>query len=313
MRAGRLFRQEALDEHARTFDLEGAVLRIAPAWTSAAYWLVTAVAGAGLAFIALASVPRYAEGPAIVRVEGLEEVTAPFAATVTEVAVLPGQAVEAGDLLVSFYAAAEQAELERARREFDLRLVGFLRDPGDGAARALLAELRPGLEAAERALAARAVRAVSAGAVADVRVRRGQAILPGETLLAITRKGARPGLLAFLPGHHRPALLPGMTLRLELDGWPRAYQEASVETVSEPVVGPAEARRLLGPALADSLPLTGPVVLLRARLPAEGFRAGRRTLGYHDGMVGRAELRLERERLLFLLVPALRGALGSGP
>jgi len=28
-------------------------------------------------------------------------------------------------------------------------------------------------------------------------------------------------------------------------------------------------------------------------------------------MVGRAELRLESERLLFLLVPALRGALGS--
>jgi len=42
-----------------------------------------------------------------------------------------------------------------------------------------------------------------------------------KRFLAITRKGAWPGLLAFLPGHHRPALLPGMTLRLELDGWPR--------------------------------------------------------------------------------------------
>jgi len=77
------------------------------------------------------------------------------------------------------------------------------------------------------------------------------------------------------------------------------------------VLGPTEARRLLGPALGDSLPLTGPVVLLRARLPAEGFRAKRRTLDYHDGMVGRAEVRLGSERLLFLLVPALRGALGN--
>ena len=53
-------------------DRDGAVLRIAPAWTSAAYWLLTAAVGAGLAFLALASVLRYAEGPAIVRVEGGE-------------------------------------------------------------------------------------------------------------------------------------------------------------------------------------------------------------------------------------------------
>ena len=202
MPAEPLFRQEALDEHARAFDREGTVLRIAPAWTSKAYWLVTAFACAGLAFIALASVSRYADGPAIVRVEPLEE-------------------------------------------------------------------------------------------------------------LAITRKGARPEVLAFLPGHHLPSLLPGMTLRLELDGWPQTYQEVTVETVGTSVLGPAEARRLLGPALGDSLPLTGPVVLLRARLPAKGFRVERRTLDYHDGMVGRAEVRLESERLLFLLVPALRGAPGN--
>jgi hypothetical protein len=202
MRGEQLFRQEALDEHARPFDREGKVLRIAPAWTSTAYWLLTAVAGAGLAFIALASVPRYAEGPAIVRVEPLQEA-------------------------------------------------------------------------------------------------------------ASTRTGARLEVVAFLPGHHLPSLLPGMTLRLELDGWPQTWQEVTVETVGRSVLGPAEARRLLGPALGDSLTLTGPVVPLRARLPAEGFRAERRTLDYHDGMVGRAEVRLESERLLFLLVPALRGAPGN--
>ena len=173
---------------------------IAPAWTSAAYWLVTAVVGAGLAFVSFASVSRYAEGPAIVRVE------------------------------------------------------------------------------------------------------------PSEP-----RKGAPPELLVFLPGHHLSSLSSGMTLRLELDGWPGTYQEAAVEAVGEAVIGPAEARRLLGPALGDSLSLTGPVVLLRARLPAEGFRAGGRTLDYHDGMVGRAGVRLESERLLHLLVPALRGTLGNRP
>ena len=115
----------------------------------------------------------------------------------------------------------------------------------------------------------------------------------------------------FLPARHLPSLVPGMTLRLELDGWPRTYPEATVETVGRPVHGPAEARRLLGPTLGDSLGVTGSVVLLRARLPAEGFRAGGETLDTQDGMVGRAEVRIESERLLFLLVPALRGARGD--
>ena len=52
MRGERLFRQEALDEHARPFDREGKVLRIAPAFSSAAWWLVAAVVGFGLAFVA---------------------------------------------------------------------------------------------------------------------------------------------------------------------------------------------------------------------------------------------------------------------
>jgi hypothetical protein len=203
MRAEGLFRPEALEEHRRAFDREGTVLRIAPAWTSAAYWLVTAVVVSGLAFVALVSVPRYAEGPAIVRVGQLE----------------------------------------------------------DGA--------------------------------------RAPTI------------GARPELLVFLPGRHLGSLLPGMTLRFELDGWPRTYQETTVETVGTSVLGTAEARRLLGPVLGDSLPLRGPLVLLRVRLPAEGLRAERQTLPYRDGMVGRAEVRLESERLLFLLVPALRGPRGD--
>jgi hypothetical protein len=202
MRAERLFRQEALDEHARAFESEGTVLRIAPAWTSAAFWLLAAVVGAGLAFVFLARVPRYAEGPAIVRVEPLEDV-------------------------------------------------------------------------------------------------------------AITGKGAPPELFAFLPGHLLPSLVPGMTIRLELDGWPRTWQDATVESVGTTVLAPSEARGVLGSALGESLPLTGPVVVLRARLPTEGLRAGNRTLDYHDGMVGRAQVLLESERLLFLLVPALDGAPGD--
>ena len=112
MRSERLFRQQALDEHARTFDREGAVLRIAPAWTSAAYWLVTAVAGAGLAFVALASVPRYAEGPALVRVEGKG----------FELAVVPGL-LQTEDYARAITSAAWPDNPEESERRVALRMA----------------------------------------------------------------------------------------------------------------------------------------------------------------------------------------------
>jgi len=306
-----LFRAQALEEHARAYEQEGAPLRLRPRWTDAAYWLVLAAAVTSLLFVALARLPRYAEGPAMVRVLGLEEVTAPFAATVASVEVAAGEEVEAGRPLVRFYAAAEEADLARARREAEVRLVAWLSDPDDAAARAALAEALSARDAAARALEARVARASAPATVGDVRVRPGQSLLPGETLLTLARGEARPELLAFLPGHHRPALAPGLELRLELEGWPRAYQDARIETVGEEILGPAEARRLLGPSLGDALDLAGPVVLVRARLACASLRAKGRAFAYHDGMVGRAEARLDRERLLVTLVPAL-ASLGRG-
>ena len=100
------------------------------------------------------------------------------------------------------------------------------------------------------------------------RYAEGPAIVRVEPL-----EGARPELLVFLPARHLPSLVPGMTLRLELDGWPRTYPEATVETVGRPVHGPAEARRLLGPRVEPSLPpwskaaslrIAGVVILLAA-------------------------------------------------
>ena len=112
--------------------------------------------------------------------------------------------------------------------------------------------------------------------------------------------------MALLPGHSRPHLLSGGSLRLELDGYRYFYQKLSIESVSDEVVGPVEARRYLGADVSDSLRLEGAVVVVRARLPAATFEVDDRTYRFFDGMSGRAEAPVRSERILHALIPGLR-------
>lgn len=138
-----------------------------------------------------------------------------------------------------------------------------------------------------------------------MRVREGQHLAAGDTVATLLRAGSAPYLVALLPGSDRPQLRPGMLLRFEVTGYRYAYQQLEIEAVAEQVIGPAEARRYLGPQSADSVPLDSSVVLVRARLPAESFRVGDDVLRYHDGMSGRAEARLRSEPILVTLLPWL--------
>ena len=79
--------------------------------------------------------------------------------------------------------------------------------------------------------------------------------------------------------------------------------------VGDEVIGPTEVRRFLGPTLADSLALTGPVLLVEAQLPAPTFVVDDERYRYHEGMPVVAEVRVESESLLEMLVPALRGVI----
>jgi membrane fusion protein (multidrug efflux system) len=71
-------------------------------------------------------------------------------------------------------------------------------------------------------------------------------------------------------------------------------------------VGPAEVRRFLGQDLADTVQITGPVVLVQAPLPATTFISSGRTYHYYDGMPGTAEARVRTESILVTLVPGLK-------
>ena len=304
--AAALFREEAVEHHNQGVRSEGDVLRVDPGWMRWTYRLLVTVLVAGLLFTLIFRVREYAEGPAVVQLGGRTDLTATADGTVSQVAAAPGQRVEAGRLLVRFYGAREAAELARIDHEFELQLINRLRDPADAGAQSALLSLRAERELARSNLAEREVRAPAAGLVSDVRVRAGQHITPGQSLLSIVRGQEHPVVVAFVPGEYRPMLKRGMPLRLEITGYRYAYQHLTVDSVGDEVVGPAEARRYLGSEIADAVQVGGPVVRVEAHLDSDTFEADGKVRRYHDGMLAKAEVRIRSERVLVALIPALK-------
>ena len=111
-------------------------------------------------------------------------------------------------------------------------------------------------------------------------------------------------MVAFLPGHTRPQLQPGMALRLQLQGYADADLHVVIDQVGDEVIGPAEAARLTASASMDAVPLAGPVVWVRAVLPTT-FTSEGRSYPMHQGIQGTAEVRLRSEPILSTLLPGL--------
>jgi hypothetical protein len=130
--------------------------------------------------------------------------------------------------------------------------------------------------------------------------------------MAAPTSGGPPGrLIALLPARYRPLVRPGMKLQLKLEGFNRSAQWLVIQKVAPAVVGPTEARRLLGPEIGDAAPVTGLVFLVEAPLLAATFHGSSGDYAYHDGMPGTAEVPVRSERILFDLFPALRSVIGS--
>lgn len=304
-----LFREQALRIHQAGMRIEGDLLRADPGWMQWTYRLLLAVLVATFLFSVLGTVREYASGPAVVRLGGRTDLRATAAGTVSEVAVGRGERVEAGQVLVRLHGVQEAAELERIEREIELQLINRLRNTADTAAERSLLSLRAERELARSRVAERELRSPAAGVVDDVRARPGQPVAPGQvvmTLAGLAGAGGERTVIALLPGEYRPMLKPGMQLRMELQGYRYAFQHLTIQEVGSEVVGPAEARRYLGDEVADVATLDGPVVLVTARLPSVTFEAEGKTRRFHDGMWGKAEVRVRSERILVALIPALR-------
>ncbi|HKP64026.1 MAG TPA: HlyD family efflux transporter periplasmic adaptor subunit [Polyangiales bacterium] len=300
-----LFRTRALeqvDEGAERADF----LRISPSWTRWAYWVVIAGAVAGVAYVGLAHVDEWAQGPGLIQVDGVTELTAKGAGTVATIAVEPGDQVEAGALLATLTSDNERAQLERLEHEFNLQLTRTLRDPSDQAARQSLVSLRVDRDLARERLDDMSLRAETAGIVEDIRVRPGQALAPGDQILTLSGSDRKCTVWALLPGRYRPELELGAEVRFNVSGYRYAQSGTKLSSVGAHVLGPREVGRYLGNEVAGSLELQPATVIAKAELESCSFVSDEQSYRFHQGMGGTSEVRLHSEPLWAVLFPNLR-------
>lgn len=307
---GRIYRKEALDELVKPVE-DTYILDLAPGWTRWTYWLVVTICSAALTYAFFGRIDEYTTGTAILRQDGRAEVTARTAGIVDKILVRPGQRVRAGEELMRLHADSETADLLRIEEEFKLQLVRTLRDPADSAARAALTSLRAQKELAEARLAERVVRAPADAIVSDVRIRRGQRVESGEVTMSLMSHAGRFRVVAVLPGEYRPLLRRGMTMRLELRGFPYFHHNVQIDAVGDEVLGPNEVRRALGAAAADTFTPEGGSVLVEGHLPEREFVVDGHRLAYFDGMQGTTEVAVRSERIIVTLLPALKAIASS--
>jgi len=300
-----LFRPEAIEFH-RQGGARGDVIQLMPRSFFWSHWLLLGAAAAVIYLAFVGQVDEHAAGPALVRVDGLHEVTAPRPAVVARVEVVPGQRVRQGEVLVRMQAAAEVAELQGAERELEDQLTKLLREPSDRAAREAIVSLRARRDLAQKGLERQTLTAPFAATVGDVRVQAGQLVEPGGALLTLLGDAGGARLVALLPGRYRPRLAPGMTMRFRVDGFTREVHTLVIDRVADQIVGPSEALRFLGHDSVDTVALTGPVVLVEATLPSRAFSSEGATYRFHHGMQGTAEVAVRRESIAYTFIPGLR-------
>lgn len=301
----KLFRAEAIESR-RGRGLQAELVVLDQGATNWGFRLLCLGMTAIVVFLVLGRLNEYASGPAFVQVDGRLDLTASEAGLVTEVTVKPGDQVVAGEVLVRFDASEEGAQLRAAHREFESQLAKLLVKPDDRVAREALVSLRSQRDLAKQRLERRALLAPRAGVVGDVRVRVGQLVQPGHQVLDLRGPAVTASVTALLPGRYRPLLQPGDKVRFELDGFHRLTHELSVLRVGEHIVGPREAARFIGPDLADAFSLTGPVVLVEARLPETVFTMDGEHFSYSSGMMGKAEAIVRNEPIAFMILPSLK-------
>ncbi|HEY0711459.1 MAG TPA: HlyD family efflux transporter periplasmic adaptor subunit [Polyangia bacterium] len=308
------YREEALQAYEAGLTDEGVPVILERGWLPSTYWFVVLVVATGVTFACTFRLSEYAHGRAIVQGKGRLDVVSSTGGTPVEVSIRVGQHVRAGQPLVHFYAGPERSLLERTTKEFELKLVGVLQDPGATHVREGLGALRAERDLARVRLQERTVVAPRNGLITNVRLRAGQSVNPGEVVLTMVEEHSAPSyaVVAFVPAHFRPMVKIGSRMRLALDGFAHTYADVTIESVSNEAVGPTEARRQLGPEAADALVVHGPLIVIKGQLPGTHFEFDQTTYQYHDGLPGAVHVKVHSTRIITMLFPYLREVFGHG-
>ena len=301
---GSLYRGEALEAH-RTKGNEGELVQLSPGWVRRTYPLLVGALLIAAVFSVFITVPTYSTGSGVVVIDGAT-VSAQQSGTVDVVLVQPGQAVNAGAAIVRLSAQAELDELTAAQTEHNGILQQMLFDATDEQVKKQLHASHNRLTLAEARVNAKTVRTSKPGTISDIRVRPGQPLQPGEPIATVLQRGAEPEIFAFLPSKDRPRLRTGQTLQIELIGYTKTRELATITYVGTEAIGANEAAKVVGPTLADSLKLGGgSYVLVKARLPSRTFKTEHSTLNYHHGLPTKTEVKISEKPFLVTLLPAL--------
>ena len=301
---GGLYRGEALEAH-RTRGNEGVPVNLSPSWVKRTYPILVIFILLALFGSIFVTVPTWSTGTGVVIFPGVS-ITAPTGGTVDEVLVKPGQEVRKGTVLVWLNAGEQDAELRQAQKDADSATVQYLYDQQDDMTKKTLAQALHKVEREKERVDGRLVRAKKDGTVSDIRVHVGSSLQPGDQVLQIVDPDAQPEVWAFLPGKDRPRLRLDHLLQVEIVGYTKSRDKAKITYVSTETLGQAEAAKIVGAQLADSLRLPpGSYVWVRAKLPSKTFKTQHNTWFYHHGMPAKTEIKIQSKPFLVTLLPAL--------
>jgi membrane fusion protein (multidrug efflux system) len=304
-----IFRREAIEAHARPKS-EGELLRLSPSWTSWTFYLLIALFLVGAVYSVAGTLNEWAAGPGLVVIDGRVPVVARSSGIVLSVEVQPGQRVSRGQLLARFNSQAEQTQFEEAKTQYEALVRRVLRDPGDQAARAQVGDRESAMQLARQRFENSAYRAEEAGIISDIRIVVGQSINGGDEIFSIVKDGAKYRFRAYIPGHNRPLLRKGQKMRIEMAGYRYAFREVTIDSVNDEVIGLAQVQQSLRMNPAE-LGISRDVVMVEASLPTTDFQADGKTLSYHDGMRGTAEVQVKSQMVLLSFIPGLKAVFGG--
>lgn len=119
-----LFREEALKHHLRAEEGRG-LARVSPPWSWALLWIVVAFVLVAVVLSVVGSVEVNGRAAGILRPGAIRNLVAQTGGTVTAVPVHSGEAVRAGDLLLSIDSASMQSQLLEAQSQVDAIKTDF--------------------------------------------------------------------------------------------------------------------------------------------------------------------------------------------